>query len=215
MAREVFLEAATLLHNGLVLDGLDEHDASAVVAGLCVDLIAPDPGPAVRARAQATLDDPGDLHDPDGVSAAFLTAASDVPASERPAPENVVQTDALWWRLRGDLFGPAEVIARPPWAAPRQFTATAGLSCCLGASARSPIPSQAETKVEEVVVATLPAATAHLISMLIRPLVLVARMRVHVRMDPESAYHGLLGHEGRYVLRPPVSRVECPSPATP
>ena len=76
MAREVFLEAATLLHNGLVLDDLDEHDASAVVAGLCVDLIAPDPGPAVRARAQATLDDPGDLHDPEGVSAAFLTTAT-------------------------------------------------------------------------------------------------------------------------------------------
>ena len=33
MAREVFLEAATLLDNGLALDGLDEHDASAVVAG--------------------------------------------------------------------------------------------------------------------------------------------------------------------------------------
>ena len=30
LAREVFLEAATLLHNGLALDGLDEHDASAV-----------------------------------------------------------------------------------------------------------------------------------------------------------------------------------------
>lgn len=26
-----------MLHNGLVLDGLDEHDAEAVVAGLCVD----------------------------------------------------------------------------------------------------------------------------------------------------------------------------------
>ena len=44
LAREVFLEAATLLHNGLALDGLDEHDASAVVAGLCVDLVAADPG---------------------------------------------------------------------------------------------------------------------------------------------------------------------------
>ena len=39
MAREVFEEAATLLYNGLALDGLDEHDASAVVAGLCVDLV--------------------------------------------------------------------------------------------------------------------------------------------------------------------------------
>ena len=74
MAREVFHEAATLLHNGLALDGLDEHDASAVVAGLCVDLVADDPGAAVRARSQATLDDPGDLHDPEGVSAAYLVA---------------------------------------------------------------------------------------------------------------------------------------------
>jgi hypothetical protein len=72
MAREVFLEAATLLHNGLALDGLDEHDASSVVAGLCVDLIAEDPGAAMRARSQATLEAPGDLHDPEGVSAAYL-----------------------------------------------------------------------------------------------------------------------------------------------
>ena len=76
MAREVFLEAATLLHNGLVLDHLDDHDASVVVAGLCVDLVAQDPGAAVRARSQATLEDPGDLHDPDGVSAAYLVAAA-------------------------------------------------------------------------------------------------------------------------------------------
>ena len=76
MAREVFLEAATLLYDGLVLDELDEHDAGAVVAGLCVDLVAPDPGVAVRARAQATLDDPGHLHDPEAVWAAYLTAAA-------------------------------------------------------------------------------------------------------------------------------------------
>jgi hypothetical protein len=72
MAREVFQEAATLLHNGLVLDDLDDHDARAVVAGLCVDLVAADPGAAVRARAQATLAAPSDLHDPEGVSAAYL-----------------------------------------------------------------------------------------------------------------------------------------------
>src|SRR6478672_6747207 len=76
MAREVFLEAATLLHNGLVLDGLDEHDASAVVAGLCIDLVAQDLGAAVRARARATLKAPGDLHDPEGVSAAYLIAVA-------------------------------------------------------------------------------------------------------------------------------------------
>jgi hypothetical protein len=76
MAREVFHEAATLLHNGLALDGLDEHDASAVVAGLCVDLVAADPGAAVRARSRATLETPGDVHDPEGVSAAYLIAAA-------------------------------------------------------------------------------------------------------------------------------------------
>jgi hypothetical protein len=63
MAREVFLEAATLLDNGLALDGLDEHDASAVVAGLC-------------ARAEATLHEPGDLHDPEAASASYLIAAA-------------------------------------------------------------------------------------------------------------------------------------------
>ena len=76
MAREVFLEAATLLHNGLALDGLDEHDASAVVAGLCIDLVAEDPGDAVRARSRATLEAAGDLHDPEAVSAAYLVAAA-------------------------------------------------------------------------------------------------------------------------------------------
>jgi hypothetical protein len=76
MAREVFQEAATLLHNGLALDGLDGHDADAVVAGLCLDLVAADPGSAVRARSRAALADPGDLHDPDGVSAAYLVAAA-------------------------------------------------------------------------------------------------------------------------------------------
>jgi hypothetical protein len=75
MAREVFQEVATMLHNGLALDGLDDHDASAAVAGLCLDLVAPDPGAAVRARSQATLKAPGDLHDPDGVSNAYLVAA--------------------------------------------------------------------------------------------------------------------------------------------
>jgi hypothetical protein len=75
-AREVFVEAATMLHNGLALDGLDEHDADAVVRGLCDDLVADDPGAAVRARAQAALDVPGDLHDPEAVWASYLTSAS-------------------------------------------------------------------------------------------------------------------------------------------
>jgi hypothetical protein len=76
MAREVFLEVATLLDNGLALDGLDGHDASAVVAGLCVDLVTDDPGAAVRARSRATLEGPGDLHDPEAASAAYLIAAA-------------------------------------------------------------------------------------------------------------------------------------------
>jgi hypothetical protein len=76
LAREVFEEAATLLHNGLALDGLDAHDADAVVAGLCVDLVAEDPGSAVRARSQATADAPGDLHDPEAVAGAYLVAAA-------------------------------------------------------------------------------------------------------------------------------------------
>src|SRR5919112_3537114 len=74
VAREVFHEAATLLDDGLALDGLDEHDARAVVAGLCVDLVAEDPGAAVRARSRTASADPGDLHDPEGVSAAYLSA---------------------------------------------------------------------------------------------------------------------------------------------
>ena len=75
-AREVFAEAATLLHDGLVLDGLDEHDAEAVVEGLCVDLVAADPGAAVRARSRAVLERPGALHDPQAVSATYLLAAA-------------------------------------------------------------------------------------------------------------------------------------------
>ena len=76
LTREVFAEAATLLHDGLVLDDLDAHDASAVVAGLCVDLLAADPGAAVRTRARQVLEAPGDLHDPEGVSAAHLVTAA-------------------------------------------------------------------------------------------------------------------------------------------
>lgn len=76
MAREVFHEAATLLHNGLALEGLDSHDADAVLAGLCVDLITADPGAAIRARAQAALETPGDLHEPEVVSGAYLVAAT-------------------------------------------------------------------------------------------------------------------------------------------
>jgi hypothetical protein len=76
LAREVFGEAATLLHDGLALDGLDDHDARAVVDGLCVDLVADDPGAALRARSRTASAHHGDLHDADGVAAAYLVAAS-------------------------------------------------------------------------------------------------------------------------------------------
>jgi hypothetical protein len=76
LAREIFLEAATLLHNGLALDGLDHHDSDAVVAGLCVDLVTGDPGDAIRHRSRRALDDPGDLHDPESVSRSYLIAAA-------------------------------------------------------------------------------------------------------------------------------------------
>jgi hypothetical protein len=76
LAREVFVEVATLLHNSLALDSLDEHDSHAVVESLCVDLVAPDPGAAIRARSDATLADPGDLHEPDVVSETYLVVAA-------------------------------------------------------------------------------------------------------------------------------------------
>ena len=76
MAREVFTEVATVLYNGLALDGLDDHDAAAVVAGLCADLVTKDPGAAVRARSRTTLEQLGDLHDPEAVSAAYLFTAT-------------------------------------------------------------------------------------------------------------------------------------------
>ena len=75
LAREVFHEVATTLYNGLALDGLDDHDTRAAVAGLCDALVSPDPGAAIRARAEETLVNPGDLHDPEAVSAAYLVSA--------------------------------------------------------------------------------------------------------------------------------------------
>jgi len=76
LAREIFLEAATLLYNGLALDGLDDHDAHAVIAGLCVDLVAADAGEAIRTRSRLVPEEPGDLHDPESVSRSYLIAAS-------------------------------------------------------------------------------------------------------------------------------------------
>ncbi len=76
LARELLHEAATMLHNGLALDDLDDHDAAAVVEGLSVALVATDPGEAVRTCARTVLELPGDLDDPQAVSAAYLVAAS-------------------------------------------------------------------------------------------------------------------------------------------
>lgn len=76
MAREVFTEAATLLYNGLILDELDEHDARAVVAGLCEDLVAEDPGAAIRARSETTDRSADDLHDPVAAADAYVMTAA-------------------------------------------------------------------------------------------------------------------------------------------
>lgn len=76
MVREIFEEAATLLHDGLVLDGLDEHDKRLVVEALCLDLCAPDPGAAIRARADDVLAHPGDLHDPEEAWSAYLSTVT-------------------------------------------------------------------------------------------------------------------------------------------
>lgn len=75
MAREVMLEAATMLHDGLALDGVDPRDFDAVVDAVARDLVAPDPGDALRASAAAALAEPGGLHDAEAASAAYLTAA--------------------------------------------------------------------------------------------------------------------------------------------
>lgn len=61
MVREVFMEVVTMLHDGLVLDDLDQHDTDAVVAALCEDLVTADPGAAIRARAAAVAE--AELHD--------------------------------------------------------------------------------------------------------------------------------------------------------
>lgn len=76
LAREVFAEVATLLHNSLALDGLDDHDMQIVIAGLCEALVDADPGAAIRARAQNTEHESQTLHDAHGASVAYLLAAA-------------------------------------------------------------------------------------------------------------------------------------------
>jgi hypothetical protein len=76
LARELMLEAATMLDNGLAFDGLDEHDTRAAIEGVAAALVDPDPAEAIRTRSDDALGDPGDLHEPESVSRSFLVAAS-------------------------------------------------------------------------------------------------------------------------------------------
>jgi hypothetical protein len=76
MAREIFTEVATVLYNGLALDGLDAHDTESVIAGLCIDLVDADPAAAVRERARTILETTGEVHDREAVSAAYLISAA-------------------------------------------------------------------------------------------------------------------------------------------
>lgn len=70
MVRDIFDEAATMLHNGLALDHLDGHDADIVISELCVALTDADPTTALLTRFYAT-DQPTDLHDPTGAAVAY------------------------------------------------------------------------------------------------------------------------------------------------
>ena len=71
MVREVFDEAATLLHNGLALDHLDDHDADLVISELCIALTETDVTTALLGRFYAATDEPTGLHDPIGVALAY------------------------------------------------------------------------------------------------------------------------------------------------
>jgi hypothetical protein len=71
MVKEIFDDAATMLHNGLALDHLDDHDAKVVVSELCTALIDSDPTTALMTRFYAATERPADLHDPIGVALAY------------------------------------------------------------------------------------------------------------------------------------------------
>lgn len=71
MIREIFDDAATMLHNGLALDHLDEHDAQIVVPELCAALTDADPTTELMSRFYAATETPTDLHDPIGVALAY------------------------------------------------------------------------------------------------------------------------------------------------
>lgn len=73
IALELMAEAATMLHNGLVVDHLDEHDQPVVIARLAAALTDPDPAAALLRAAD---DVAADLHDLEGAAGAYLAAAS-------------------------------------------------------------------------------------------------------------------------------------------
>jgi hypothetical protein len=76
VARELMTEAATMLHNSLALDDLDEHDLGVAVAALAEDLASADPGAAVRRRAASVVDDDPALHDPGAVRGTYLVTVA-------------------------------------------------------------------------------------------------------------------------------------------
>jgi hypothetical protein len=73
LAQELMAEAAQRLHNGLVVDHLDEHDQAIVIAGLAAALSDADPESALLEAVDA---DQSALHDPDGAVGAYLTAGA-------------------------------------------------------------------------------------------------------------------------------------------
>lgn len=75
LARELMAEAATMLHNGLALDGLDADDTVATAKMLAQALVAADPAAAVRASAVAARGDSA-LHEPEVVGGAIGVAAA-------------------------------------------------------------------------------------------------------------------------------------------
>src|SRR6476660_10175986 len=68
MIREIFDDAATMLHNGLALDHLDDHDAQIVVSELCTALTDAAPTTALMTRFYAATATPAGLHDPIGAA---------------------------------------------------------------------------------------------------------------------------------------------------
>lgn len=71
MVRDIFDEAAIMLHNGIALDHLDDHDADIMISELCVALTDADVTTALLTRFYAATDEPAGLHDPTGVALAY------------------------------------------------------------------------------------------------------------------------------------------------